>query len=91
MVHVRQYRRMGTDKFKCEYSRAFVGNAGNQDNRHILEREAYAVEQQNSILIRDYIATTWARRSFQGQQNPAMGCGRDATGRPIVGARVNCD
>jgi hypothetical protein len=91
MVHIRQYRHMTTDGFKCEYSRAFVGNGGNQDDRHFLEREAYAVEKQHFSLIRDYIATTWPRRRFQGHGNPAMGCGRDERGVPILGAPVSCD
>lgn len=46
MTHIRQYRRMGTDEFKCEYSRKFVECQGCQDERHSLEREAYGLENQ---------------------------------------------
>lgn len=46
MTHVRQYRRLGTDRFKCEYSRQLVECVGCQDRRHALEREAYAFEDQ---------------------------------------------
>jgi len=46
MTHVRQYRRMGTDEFKCEYSRKYVECQGCQDERHSLEREAYAYEAE---------------------------------------------
>lgn len=31
------------------------------------------------------------RTGFGGPPNARQGCGRDATGRPIVGARVSCD
>jgi uncharacterized membrane protein len=44
MTHVRQYRRMGTDQFKCEYSRKYIECGGCQDERHPLEREAYEFE-----------------------------------------------
>lgn len=56
MVHVRQYRRMGTDRFKCDYSRAFVGTGGDIEDRNFLEREAYAIERQHAPLIGQYIA-----------------------------------
>lgn len=46
MTHIRQYRRMGTDEFKCEYSRKFVECQGCQDERHALEREAYGFENR---------------------------------------------
>jgi hypothetical protein len=41
MEHVRQYRRMGTDAFKCEYAETFKGCLGCQDKRHRLERPAF--------------------------------------------------
>lgn len=44
MFHIRQYRAMGTDKFKCEYSRKYVECSGCQDDRHSMERDAYAFE-----------------------------------------------
>jgi len=46
MKHVMQYRRMGTDNFKCEYSRNYVECGSCQDNGHPLEREAYAFENE---------------------------------------------
>lgn len=44
MTHIRQYRRMGTDQFKCEYSRKYVECGGCQNESHPLEREAYEFE-----------------------------------------------
>lgn len=44
MVHIRQYRRINTDEFKCRYSRDFVRCNGCQDRNHPLEREAYDFE-----------------------------------------------
>jgi uncharacterized membrane protein len=45
MIHARQYRSMGSDKFKCEYSRHFVACNGCQDDRHPMERDAYTFEE----------------------------------------------
>lgn len=42
MEHVRQYRKLGTDGFKCEYSENYKSCWGCQDNGHYLERDAYA-------------------------------------------------
>ena len=41
MEHVRQYRGLGTDEFKCEYVQKFKQCLGCQDRNHSLEREAY--------------------------------------------------
>ena len=46
LVHVRQYRRMGTDTFKCKYSQAFVACSGCQDRRNPFEREAYDFQER---------------------------------------------
>lgn len=50
IVHVRQYRRAGTDNFKCDYSRKYTECGGCQDRRHSLENEAYVFE--DSIRLR---------------------------------------
>lgn len=44
MKHIQQYRRLGTDNFKCTYSDRYVGCGFCQDRRHSLEREAYDFE-----------------------------------------------
>jgi hypothetical protein len=66
MVHVRQYRRMGTDHFKCEYSRYYVGcgcrqtgngletHCGCQDSRHPLEAEAYRWNIDNNPRVAQF-------------------------------------
>lgn len=46
MTHIRQYRRMGTDQFKCEYTRKFLACNGCQDDKHSMEREAYDFEEK---------------------------------------------
>lgn len=48
MKHVMQYRRMGTDNFKCEYSKYYVECGGCQNDRHPLEHEAYTFEESVS-------------------------------------------
>ncbi len=45
MLHVRQYREMGADEFRCAYSRAFIDCRACQDERHPMEREAYAFQR----------------------------------------------
>lgn len=45
MVHVKQYIKMGTDKFKCKYTEKFLRCAC-QDENHSLEREAYEFEEK---------------------------------------------
>jgi hypothetical protein len=45
LTHIRQYRRQtSSDEFACRYSEAYVACNGCQDDRHPLEREAYAFE-----------------------------------------------
>lgn len=39
--HIQQYRRLGTDRFKCTYSEQYVGCGACQNRHHGLEREAY--------------------------------------------------
>jgi hypothetical protein len=51
MTHIMQYRRMGTDSFKCEYSRRYVDCQGCQDRRHPLEREAYEFEDRTQNIL----------------------------------------
>lgn len=46
MVHVRQYRYLGSDRFKCEYSRRWVRNLENESNS--LEREAYNFQRHEA-------------------------------------------
>ncbi len=45
IVHLRQYRNTGTDRFKCEYSREYTGCGGCQDRRNPFEREAYNFQE----------------------------------------------
>jgi hypothetical protein len=45
MVHVDQYRRLGTDEFKCQYVERYKQCWGCQDDRHSLEGEGYAREE----------------------------------------------
>jgi hypothetical protein len=47
MTHIRQYRRMGTDNFKCEYALRFAACAC-QSASHPLEREAYDFEEEST-------------------------------------------
>lgn len=54
MKHIQQYRQMGTDNFKCRYSRLYVECGGCQDSRHPLEREAYDFEESVYDEIYDY-------------------------------------
>lgn len=44
IMHLRQYARAGSDRFKCEYSRAFAECGGCQDSRNSFENEAYQFE-----------------------------------------------
>lgn len=51
VVHIRQYRSAGTDKFKCDYSRQYAECGGCQDRRNRLEREAYDYEDQIRLRL----------------------------------------
>ena len=55
MKHVQQYRRMGTDNFKCDYSKKYTACGGCQDRGHPLEREAYDFESNvyNRLVASD--------------------------------------
>lgn len=44
LVHIRQYRQLGSGTFKCKYSQEFVSCGACQDERHSMEREAYQFE-----------------------------------------------
>lgn len=45
MLHVRQIRNMGTDNFKCSYSKELTAGRGMGDGNY-LEREAYDLERR---------------------------------------------
>lgn len=51
MIHVRQYRRGGTDAFKCEYSQEYISCRGDQGRCMPLEREAYNFEDGTACPI----------------------------------------
>ena len=44
LMHIRQYRQMGSGQFKCKYSQEFITCGACQDERHAMEREAYGFE-----------------------------------------------
>jgi hypothetical protein len=46
MIHVKQFRTMGDQNFRCEYGRTYLDCGRCQDNRHFMEREAYNFEAQ---------------------------------------------
>ncbi|MBY3441766.1 hypothetical protein [Rhizobium laguerreae] len=54
MIHIRQYRRMGTDNFKCEYSKSYV-RCGCQNYNHPLEAEAYRFENRIGARVYEFI------------------------------------
>lgn len=56
MAHVRQYRRLTTDRFKCLYSKQYVDCRGCQDRNHPLEREAYDFE---GTVYQRLLASGW--------------------------------
>jgi hypothetical protein len=70
MKHVMQYRLMGTDNFKCEYSRKYIECGSCQDNGHPLEREAYAFENSVAQRLSTNIAPQYAQPSYY-QSSPA--------------------
>lgn len=51
VVHLRQYRSAGTDRFKCEYSRQYAECGGCQDRRNRFEKEAYDFEDQIRLRL----------------------------------------
>lgn len=57
MVHIRQYRQLSTDEFKCRYTKQFVkGFCGQQTHCHELEAEAHRFEDQIRPLIEPFVA-----------------------------------
>lgn len=50
LVHIRQFARLGTREFKCEYVRDMLACGGCQDRGHALEAEAY--KQQDEVRER---------------------------------------
>jgi hypothetical protein len=46
LTHIRQFRRMGAERFGCDYSLKFLACGGCQDERHPLEREAYDLQKK---------------------------------------------
>jgi uncharacterized membrane protein len=65
MKHVRQYRGMGTDEFKCKYSQEYVKCGGCQDRGHSLEREAYDFEDQIRQLLNQAPVQSATRHELQ--------------------------
>jgi len=55
MKHIQQYRRMGSDNFKCSYSQQYVECGSCQNDGHKLEREAYDFEDYVYDKINDYL------------------------------------
>lgn len=70
VMHVRQYRRMGTDKFKCTYSRKYTECRGCQDSRHPLEREAYDFERNIQQRIVQAMRSGRITRTPNRNQSP---------------------
>lgn len=54
MRHQEQYRRLGTDEFKCAYTRDFVACGGCQDRKNTLERQAYEFEDSAAKALAQY-------------------------------------
>lgn len=50
LEHIRQFQRLGTREFKCEYVRDMLACGGCQDRGHALEAEAY--ERQDEVRER---------------------------------------
>lgn len=51
LTHTRQYRRMGTDSFKCNYSQAYTKCGGCQNRSNDLEREAYEFQDKAQDVL----------------------------------------
>ena len=54
MTHIKQFRDMGEDQFKCAYSIAYTNCGGCQDRNHPLEAQAYAVQDLATATLRQY-------------------------------------
>jgi hypothetical protein len=61
MIHIDQYRRSGTDSFKCNYAKHFVQCSGCQDRGHELEREAYEFEDRARQVLAQYYGQNFAK------------------------------
>lgn len=64
MKHIQQYRRMGTDRFKCIYSEKYIGCGGCQDRGHTLEREAYDFEDNVYNRLASYSPPAYSQPSY---------------------------
>ncbi|MDA0823076.1 MAG: hypothetical protein O3C28_11720 [Proteobacteria bacterium] len=53
LVHVRQFRALGTDGFKCAYVQAFIDCGACQDEGNRFESEAYVVQEQVRTDLRE--------------------------------------
>jgi hypothetical protein len=78
MKHVEQYRRMGTDNFKCDYALKF-SSCLCQDSRHALENEAYQYEATVWQKLIDHSKETrlgmasFLERNISGQPHSEVG------------------
>ncbi|HEX8590731.1 hypothetical protein [Pseudomonas sp.] len=54
-IHLGQYRKIGSEGFKCEYSRDMAGCGGCQDRGNALEKEAYEFQDRVTPTIRAYL------------------------------------
>lgn len=54
MTHIRQYRNLGPDRFKCAYSQAYVGCGFCQDDSNSFEREAYDFGSKAFNVLSNY-------------------------------------
>jgi hypothetical protein len=54
MMHQRQYARVGTDAFKCAYSREYIRTKGNQGTDNTWENEAYVFQDRANAMIKQY-------------------------------------
>ena len=70
VVHIRQYRRLGSEKFKCFYSREYANCGGCQNRRNLYEREAYDFEDKIRFQLSQ---TTLAAQAQQPQWAPPAG------------------
>jgi hypothetical protein len=55
MIHVRQYRRLGTNEFKCQYVRDLLNCGGCQDSGNPLEAQAYAFQDSVTARLNAYL------------------------------------
>jgi hypothetical protein len=60
MTHIRQYRRMGTDNFKCAYSQQYVQHSASYSNS--FETEAYDFENNTA---RPALMNLWCQVTHQ--------------------------